>query len=249
MNDIDSEPTLPPMFTPMGFTQEANLPGEAHYRATRKRIDPGTVLYSRRPDRLDAIVMLGPEVSLRRALQVIYPMQLAVNDALGALLPPGVAVHLGWPDRIYVNAALAGGVALHTDSHALGAPPDWILARLTIDIMGDPKDPFPGKTVDRTSLFEEGANEVSAPDLLEAFCRYFLNWLDRWERGGLPAVRAAWLDRAHGRDAAVAFPGPDGPVVGRAEGLNEDGDLILMVDGAKRILPLTEILSGPSWEL
>ncbi|MDW3206222.1 MAG: biotin/lipoate--protein ligase family protein [Alphaproteobacteria bacterium] len=244
-----SDLTLPPLLTPMGFSAEADLPSETLYRARRGRLDPGTVCYSERPDQLDAILVLAPEMPLQQAIQVIYPMNLAGNDALGAIMPPGVGVHMAWPDRFLVNGALAGGVALFTEQQDLSAVPDWMLARIRIDIMGAPHDPDPGRRVDRTSLYEEGAGEASAPALLQAYCRHFMSWLDRWQRGGMSAVATAWLDRAAGRESDQTFPAEDRPVSGRVTGLSESGDLTLKVGEDTCSLPLSGVLHGPSWEL
>lgn len=244
-----SDLTLPPLLTPMGFSADADLPSETLYRVRRGRIDPGTVCYSERPDQLDAILALAPETPLAHAIQVIYPMNMAGNDALGAIMPPGVGVHMAWPDRFLVNGALAGGVALYSENNDLDAVPDWMLARIRIDIMGAPHDPNPGRRTDRTSLYEEGAGDASAPALLQAYCRHFMSWLDRWQRGGIDAVAPAWMERAGGREEDLSFPAEDRMVSGRVIGLTETGDLKLNIGDAPRILPLSGVLQGPSWEL
>ena len=245
----DKDLTLPPLLSAMGFGADADLAGESVYRARRGRLDPGTICYSRRPDRLDAVIMLAPETPLIEAIQVIYPLMLAANDALGATLPPGVAVHLAWPDRLMVNGALAGGIALMTETEDPDTVPDWILARLTIDIMGNPADMLPGETKDKTALYEEGAVEVYAPMLLAAYPKYFLNWLDRWQRDGMASVSDPFLDRAAGRGEDAAFPDGTEIVRGQVSKITEDGDLILTMGGKMRQLALSDLLSGASWEL
>jgi BirA family biotin operon repressor/biotin-[acetyl-CoA-carboxylase] ligase len=245
----DSEIDLPPLFKAYAFAPDADVAAEALYRAQRGRIDPGAVCYSERPDRLDAILMLGPETPLSHAIQVIYPLMLATNDSLGATIPPAIAVHMGWPDRIFVNGALAGGLALMTETEDPAAVPDWMLARLTIDVMGDPADLRPGRRADRTSLYQEGAGDTAAPALLTAFCRYFLNWLDRWQRDGLAPLAPAFLDRAAGRDEPTAFPDGDRLVQGTPIRLTETGDLVIETGTGERTLALAGLLDGPSWEL
>lgn len=246
---MQQELSLPPFFNALGFAADADLPNEAFHRARRGKVDPGTVCYSERPDRLDAILILGPEVSLRESLQVIYPLMLATNDALGACIPAGVAIHLGWPDRVLVNGALAGGLALFCDTQDLDAVPDWMLARISIDIMGNPQDPFPGKQTQRTSLYEEGAGEASAPQVLEAFCRHFMSWLDRWQRGGMESLSQHWLDRAAGREEDAAFPKGTELVRGIVDTLTPSGNLIVSTPSGAQELDLADMLAGPTWEL
>lgn len=245
----ETELSLPPLLSAMGFGADADLASESVYRARRGRMDPGTICYSTRPDRLDAVIMLAPEAPLIESIQVMYPMMLAANDALGATIPPGVAVHLAWPDRLMVNGALAGGIALMTETEDLNAVPDWMLARLTIDIMGNPGDMLPGETKDRTALYEEGAGEVSAPMLLESFAKYFLNWLDRWQRDGMNAVSEPFMDRAAGRGEDAAFPDGSDIVRGQVSSIAENGDLILKSGGDLHRLVLSDVLTGASWEL
>ena len=52
----------------------------------------GTVLYSEAAKVLDLAVVLGPEVPLRRAGQMLYALMIGVGDAIGALAPPEVVV-------------------------------------------------------------------------------------------------------------------------------------------------------------
>ena len=243
------EINLPPLFTALGFSPDADLPAEVLFRAQRGRIDAGTVCYSERPDRLDVIFMLAPETPLSHAMQVIYPMMLSANDALGASIPPVIAVHLGWPDRIFVNGALAGGVALFTETSDLDAVPDWLMARVVIDIMGSPSDAAPGETPDQTSLYQEGAGEVSARTLLESYCRYMLNWLDRWQRSGTAALAPLWLERAAGREKEAVFPDGNALARGTVSSLTDKGDLVIDTSEGQRTLSLADLLQGPSWEI
>lgn len=245
----DPDISLPPMLSALGFGADADLLSEAVFRAQRGKMDPGTICYSKRPDQLDAAILLAPETPLRDAVQVIYPLMLAANDALGATVPPGVAVHLAWPDRLMVNGALAGGMTLITQTESHEAVPDWMLARLTIDVMGDPTDMVPGDVKERTSLYEEGAGEVSARGLLEAFAKYFLNWLDRWQRDGLDAVSAPFLDRAAGRGEPASFLDGAKLVMGKVHTIAPNGDLLLNSEGRLHRLQLLDLLAGPSWEL
>ena len=184
---MDEALSLPPLFTPTPLVGAA-VPLREARRSAEGDDGTGQLFYAQRPDRLEAALILAPERSLRAALPVLYPLHLGLCDALGALLPPQYAVQFGWPDRIYLNGALCGAIALQALSDDLKAEADWLLVGLTLDVMGQPEDLDPGHDREKTSLYEEGASEHGPGPIIEAFARHFLSWLNRWEDQGLAAL-------------------------------------------------------------
>jgi biotin-(acetyl-CoA carboxylase) ligase len=242
---MNEELTLPPAFTARPLEPSADPLAEAEAVARREDATGG-LFYSVRPDLLEAALVLGPDKALRSSLSVLYPLMLAFGDALGSALPPRVAVHYGWPDRILINGGLAGALRLVSPTSDADDTPDWLLAGLVLDIMGGAQAD-PGLEKDRTSLFGEGVMDVSPQPILEAFARYFLVWLDRWESRGLKALEAAWIGRAMGHEEADEFQGPTGTFQARVKSLARDGNLVLEVAGRRRVLDLMQLLEGRGW--
>ena len=181
---------LPPIFCQVAVGKKQD-PCKVAAGAARDGAADGTLFWSRRTDRADCAVVLEPDRPLGTARLVSYIAMLGMGDALGALVPPVVSVNFGWPDRILVNGAIAGGIRM-TASDGVSA---WLVVGVTVQLAGDPDDDSPGLERHRTSLYEEGCDQVEAPELVERFARYFLNWVNRWQDDGFAPVKAAWLAR------------------------------------------------------
>ena len=73
--------------------------------------DGGTVVYNPQVDRLRAAMVFAPEVPLEQAMTMLPVCGVGFQNALGALAPPEVAVHLDWDGAIFVNGARCGGLS------------------------------------------------------------------------------------------------------------------------------------------
>ncbi|MBA3898200.1 MAG: biotin--[acetyl-CoA-carboxylase] ligase, partial [Sphingomonadaceae bacterium] len=89
-----------------------------------------------------------------------------------------------------------------------------------------------------TSLAALGIATPEPIAVAEALTEIFARWLARWRTDGLPAIRAAWLARAHPLGTALSATLPDGSrVEGLFDGLTEDCALRLrLADGALRVI-------------
>jgi biotin-(acetyl-CoA carboxylase) ligase len=238
--------SLPPLYEARALPASAD-PLAVAVQTARRSDATGSLFYAERPDRVEMALVLGPEGTLLQSLPVLYPLTMALGDALGSTLPPQIGVQFGWPDRILMNGALAGALRLLSPTDDLKAVPDWLLAGFTLDVMGDPTDPEPGRNPDRTSLFEEGAVEVNPGMILEAFARHFLAWLNRWEEEGLAPLETPWLARAIGFGLEATFAGQNGRVTGKVEAISREGNLVLDSGKRKIVLPISNVLLGEGW--
>jgi biotin-(acetyl-CoA carboxylase) ligase len=240
-------PQLPPPYRAIAVE-----PGVAPFvhacGLARERTEDGVLVWSRRTDRLDSALVMQPDSPLPDTLPILYALFLAVGDALGALLPPIVAVHFRWPDRVEVNGTLAGGlrVAWATVSNDLETPA-WLVAGITIAIASasDRFDVDP----DRTTLQDEGGGDIGAIDLLEAVARHLLVWLNRWQDDGLAPLCTHWVSRAAGLADELDLSLPDERLTGRFAGLDDMGRLRLSTGGVIRTIPLERALAAPTWAL
>src|SRR3546814_10666448 len=91
MSDI----LLPPVYRLLAIDQGDALPRACAEAAADA--GAGTVVWSRRPDRLDCAVILEPEVPFGQARPAIYVVMLGLGDALAALGPPGKPASYAWP--------------------------------------------------------------------------------------------------------------------------------------------------------
>ncbi len=215
-----------PDFPPLLRGVAVDRPREAAVAAARAGCDAGTVFW-RAGEALDAAVVLAPEVDRGRAAQMIALAAVAARDAIGAIGPEALPVHLTWDGRVMVDGAEAGRVA------AVAPPgegvPDWLVAHLRVRLA-----PEAGGPPERTALWAEGAGDVTADALLSSWSRHLMHRLSDWEDGvhslHAEAMAASW-ERASGETGFV--------------GLDEGLGRLRREDGAVRLDPLATLLEAP----
>jgi len=227
-------PDFPPLL--QGQPVRSGDPFLAALAATRHAVEPGLIHYALSDDALRAAITLAPEVPLESAIGVVWAVQLGLADALGALVPPEVAVHFRWPDRLLVNGALCGRFRAVAATRDPLAEPDWLVVGVDLAILPDPAVE-PGTHPDQTTLFAEGCGEITPLELLEAWSRHMLLWIHTYLDGGMAALHEDWCAKCDGLGQAVTQPQP-----GTLIGLDERGGLLLRQGDATLVLPLTQIL-------
>jgi biotin-(acetyl-CoA carboxylase) ligase len=201
--------------------------------------EPGTVFHSPAEETMRAAVLLAPEVPLREAAGVSFAVALGLSDALGALAPPEVGVHLEWPDRVRVNGGLCGRLRLAASTRDPDAEPDWLIVGIEVSMLPE-EEREPGERAEVTCLREEGCGGITVAQLVEAWARHMMNWLHVYLTDGFAPLHEAWRAKAWRLGETVSYPAEGGFV-----GLDEWGGMILK-DGARaRILPLTDYLERP----
>lgn len=229
-----SLPVFPPLLTghPVQGTED---PFERAQAMAALGCDAGTVVYNIQADRLRVAIVFAPELPLQDAMVMLPLCSVGFQNALGALAPPEVAVHLGWDGLICVNGAKCG---LFHAAASTGDPeqePDWLVIGWELALLqtGD----APGETPDVTALYDEGCAEVSPVQLIESWSRHMLTWLNRWQEDGNAPLHAEWMGLLQG----VGEPIEDtGVFVGTDERFG-----MLIRDGADtRLRPLTDVLEN-----
>ncbi|MEQ9488169.1 MAG: biotin/lipoate--protein ligase family protein [Alphaproteobacteria bacterium] len=249
MQIVLEPPSLPPAFSFYPVDGDAD-PLLAAREIARGDIDAtGAVVQAMRTDRLDCAIILNPEVALGDALNVVPTAFVALNDALGSIIPPQIAITYGWPDRIMINHALAGGFSLAAPEGAdADTVVDWLALRIVLDVLGRPDQDrqTPGE---RTSLVHEGCVDVSPKDIVESFTRHMLSWINRWQDSGFEAIRENASARLEGLEERIDFHLPGGRIKGRLMDLNPQAGIVVSRDGKRRIAPIKWMLKGQGWAL
>lgn len=243
-DSLDRPLSVPAMFSARVVDAAADpfvLGGDA----ARDGGEPGTLLWTPRPDRADCAIVLGPEMPLTEALLVTFVEMVAVGDALATLLPPGIPLVFGWPDRIVINGATAGGIRVAWPDTAPDAVPAWMVAGLRVQVGPDLANS--DDDAQMTNLVAEGCADVSARAILESFSRHFLYWINRWLDEGFAPVRSTWLSRAanYGPNEKMELSPPwaDRKLLW----LEADGDIGYLEDDTEQKAGLRDALLRPSW--
>lgn len=230
----------PLVFPPMMSGLEVTGPVDAFDTACAKAAmgcDAGLIVYNLRDNSLSAALVFAPEVPLSRAMSMLPTCGVGFQNALGALAPPEVAVHLEWGGGIQVNGARCGAFRVAASDNTVDATPDWLVVGFTLPLW--PEGDNPGETPDATALYAEGCVDVAAPRLLEAWARHALNWINRWEQDGPRALHDEWRGLAHGFGAPVQ----QGDQSGTFMGVDEDFGMLLRDEqGTTQLIPLTTLL-------
>lgn len=235
---------IPPLCRLMPLEPDADVGAETRRRANAGA-DAGTLLCAAREDVLDCAVILHPEVPLGQAKLALYVGALGLGAAVGAIAPPMMDVTYHWPNRI---DAITGSVAeidlILPDSTGPESVPDWLAVRVTAVIGPLPVDGM-RRGFPRTSLRDDGCVDMTVAELLEAFARHFLTWINRWQDDGFEPVRALWLRHApdHGETIEIEVEGKQ--VSGVFQGIDDDGALLLGQGESTRRVALDTALARP----
>jgi BirA family transcriptional regulator, biotin operon repressor / biotin---[acetyl-CoA-carboxylase] ligase len=246
---MTGRPVLPPPLQPVAVAPDLH-PFERCLGLAAEGADAGTLLWSTRQDACEGAIVLAPEQPREASLPIVLIALLGLRDAIGALVPATTAVTFGWPDRIEVNGGVVGGVRFACAvTETADAVPDWLVIGFGIAVRGRRAGQAGADHLQRTTLADEGCGEVMTLDLLEAFGRHFLGWINRWQEEGVAPVQKAWLSRATGLGKRIEVPLGDRVRRGTFEGLTETGALRLIRDGVAQTIALDEAIRVPTWSI
>ena len=175
-------------------------------------------------------LVLRPECDVATAAQLSFVAALALGDAIGSVAPAMLEVTYKWPNDVLLNGRKVSGILLESRTDAAGGL-GWLVLGMGVNVRSFPEDAgFPA-----TSLHYEGTPPtVTEAELLEAFSRHLLTWVNRWLDDGFAPVRRAWLSHAHGRGEAIEVRLPKETLSGTFADLDEGGALVLELPGGTR---------------
>lgn len=231
-----NEPQFPPLFT--GQDAGGGDPFAMACAAATKGCDAGLVIHDLAHDTLRAAIVFAPDVTLSKAAAILPICGVGLQNALGVLAPPEVAVHLGWEGGIYVNGGRCGALRMAA-SGTEDTEPDWLVVDLTLALW--PKSDDMGLTPDETALYAEGCADIDAVTLVTAWVRHTLVGINSWADGGLAALHREWSGLAHNLEGEITVAGQSGTFLG----LDEDLGLLLKVGTETVLIPLSANLTRP----
>lgn len=226
-------PQFPPLFN--GLQVESN-PFSTACAQAETGCDAGLVVYQNSPDSLRAALVFAPDVALSQAMMMLPICGVGFQNALGALAPPEVGVHLGWSGAIKVNGGTCGGLSIAASRQGPADIPNWLVVGLEVPLW--PQSDNPGDHPDETALYAEGCTDVTPMALLEAWVRHSLVWINRWSDDGASAIHAEWKGLADGLGKSLALREKTGIFMG----VDELFGAVIKDDTSTSIVPLTSLL-------
>lgn len=230
--------SLPPLFAGLEVAGTIDPFDKACAEAV-KGCDAGLVVYDLGANTLRAAIVFAPDVTLGDAMAMLPLCGVGFQNALGALAPPEVAVHLDWNGGLRVNGASCGRLQVAASDTNPAATPDWLVIGLTLPLW--PTSDDPGETPDQTALYSEGCADVQADALLESWVKHTLVGINTWLDQGVNALQKDWRALAHGMGEDIAMNGLSGTFLG----VDEQFGLLLRDSKTTHLIPLTTLLEAP----
>jgi len=230
---IAAELTLPPPYHAVRLREFGDA--FAHAVTLAPQRGAGTLVYVGRFDVAEFAVVLEPTDPLAKGRRVFYAGMAALADAIAAAAPPETAIHIEWPDALFVNWALVGGGRLAWPAQTgAGDVPEWLVFSATIRTASN-TGVDPGLTPDLTALDEEGFAEITSNNIIEGFARNLMLLLNDWQGGGFALVRKSYFERLS-RDDRQHWD------------IDDNGDLISRIANDKtERMALLPRLEKPEW--
>ncbi|MEO9825770.1 MAG: DUF4444 domain-containing protein [Paracoccaceae bacterium] len=232
-----SEATFPPLFIGQQVTGTTDPFDKACVEAV-KGCDAGLVVYNLGANTLEAAIVFAPDVTLRDAMAMLPVCGVGFQNALGALAPPEVAVHLDWSGGLRINGASCGAMRVAASDTDPNAEPQWLVVGLALPLWPESDDP--GATPNKTTLYAEGCADVNARDLLESWVKHTLVGINTWAEDGAGALHKEWRGLAHGIGEDIEMDGKSGTYLG----VDEHFGLLVRDAETTHLVPLTHLLEG-----
>ncbi|NNE22962.1 MAG: hypothetical protein HKN11_10170 [Rhizobiales bacterium] len=239
---MDSEPTFPPLLSGRAVAAGEDAFAAALGACTGGDAGAGDVFWSRSQGVMDVAVVLEPEVSATRSLQMLFVAMVAFGDSFGAIGPPEVGVFYRWPNQMLINDARFGEARVGLPDVPGDTVPDWLVVGLTVQIHPDESGPEPGHDLLNTSLWYEGAGEIDRTMLVESYSRHLLTWINKWGDDGFKPVHENWLGRAIGHDDVIDIDWNGKRHKGKFLSIDEEGNLLLKKKKDTASLPVADIV-------
>ena len=233
------DPVLPPLLTPVAVSAAVD-PFEKAVSLASLGCDAGTVVHGVFVDRLRASIIFGPEHVLEDAMAMWCACGVGFSNALGALAPPEVAVHLEWSGGIRVNGASCGKIRASASTRDPSLEPDWLVIGIEIPFVLVAESP--GITPDQTALYLEGCGDVDPTMLLESWARHTLSWVNRWMEDGNAPLHSEWRSMAHDMGETIVLNYGGEEISGIFVGIDERFGMLVRTTGDTRLLPLSGLL-------
>ncbi|MGR3660280.1 MAG: DUF4444 domain-containing protein [Paracoccaceae bacterium] len=231
------EPSFPPLLSGQAVEGQVD-PFDKACALAALGCDGGLIVHNVNANELRAAIIFAPEVALQDAMVMLPVCGIGFQNALGALAPPEVAVHLQWDGGILVNGASCGKFRVAASGDDPEAVPDWLIVGLQLPLWDLGENA--GATPDQTSLYGEGCADVDATQLLESWAKHTLVWINRWSDDGVKPIHSEWLGLVHGVGEGANIAGQSGTFLG----VDERFGMLLRDGDETHLIPLTKLLGN-----
>lgn len=187
---------------------------------------------------LAASLLIVPECDPVNAASLGFVAGVALNRALGAVLPKSVVRHgldgahriaLKWPNDVLADGAKLAGILLEAQKRPDGR--HAVIVGFGVNVVSAPEGlPYPA-----TSLSQLGI-DITAETLFEALAEEWVVAYELWDNGtNIGDILRLWRASAAGIGAEIAVNRDGGVVRGIFESIDDTGRLIVRAPDNSRI--------------
>lgn len=179
--------------------------------------------------------LLRPSCRADKAGQMAFVAALALSDAMDEVIGDGHAKTLKWPNDILIDGKKVSGILLESRLDKHGRI-DYLIVGTGVNLFAPPEGAIGLDSVKKDRVAVNSFRDIYL-DKLRA--RYI-----SWQNEGFGQIREDWLKQAHGLGRDMSIRLPEITYRGVFEGIDENGTLIALVDGQKRIFTAGEVHFG-----
>lgn len=172
--------------------------------------------------------------TLMQAANRGFMLSLSVAEAVDELLDGKANVGVKWPNDVLVDEAKISGILLEIAYDPADAP--WLISGFGVNVMHKPTGtPYPATSV-------ASHIDTTVDDVLQRIAARYTYWGREYAAHGFAPIHAAWLARAVRLGQQINVNLPNGEqLTGVFETLQQDGSLLLTVDGTAREIQAGDI--------
>ena len=210
---------------------------------TRGRGRDGRVWVSPQHDNIATSLLLRPKKIMAAAVPMITILAgMAVRDAIEAKY--GLAGQIKWPNDIIMNGKKVCGILVEMSVKDMFT--NYVIVGIGVNVHNKkfaPEIADKATSVD-LQLRESGKEsiETSRKDLLQEiwknFMKYYMNFL---ETGDLRSIREQYEIHMINRGGYVRIQSPKGSYDAIAEGIDDQGGLVVGIDGKRKVIRNYEV--------
>jgi BirA family biotin operon repressor/biotin-[acetyl-CoA-carboxylase] ligase len=189
------------------------------------------VWYSPAGSNIYTSIILRPQIEPARAPQISILAGVAVADILESYCPD--RIKLKWPNDVLINGKKVCGIL--SQMKTIVSEVDFIILGIGINVNISYNE-FPKEICNiATSLAIETGREISRQELIIRLYENLAKWYKQLLGDGFGRIKEKWLSMSPmiGQTVQVMFQ--EEAVSGKAIGLDEDGSLILLAAGNKKL--------------
>lgn len=188
-------------------------------------------------------LLLRPAGGASDAARLSFVAALAVHDALKSLCGPQLNLSLKWPNDVLLNGGKLCGILL--ESSGSGGQVAALAIGIGINLAAAPDvDGIEPGALRPVSLKDETGLELTQDEVLDALAASFDHWWRQHRDYGFAPIRTAWLARAARLGETVTARTATAETVGRFDGIDDSGALILTGPRGRTLIPAADIFFG-----